>query len=285
MEATPALALGTVAVSPLELATAYTAFATLGDAVRPRLVLEVARPDGRRLWQAEAPERRRVLDPAVAFLVTDVLRDAVTRGTGTAARQALPREVPVAGKTGTTNDASDAWFVGYTPEVVAAVWIGFDQPRPITAAATGGRVAAPVWGRMMARLAEGRPAPRTWTAPPGIVAATVDSDTGLVVADGCEAAYAYREVFLRRHVPAAACPGDMPMIADDEDVWDRPEEDDDRRRAREAYLDSLREEIERRLREHRRRAEEWEEERRDEEKRRRKEQRKRERRRLEEDER
>jgi penicillin-binding protein 1A len=287
MEATPALALGTVAVSPLELATAYTAFATLGDAVRPRLVLEVARPDGRRLWQAEAPERRRVLDPAVAFLVTDVLRDAVTRGTGTAARQALPREVPVAGKTGTTNDASDAWFVGYTPEVVAAVWIGFDQPRPITAAATGGRVAAPVWGRMMARLAEGRPAPRPWTAPPGIVAATVDSDTGLVVADGCEADYAYREVFLRRHVPAAACPGDMPMIADDEDVWDRPEEDDDRRRAREAYLDSLREEIERRLREHRRRAEEWEEDRRDEEKRRRKEQRRRERerRRLEEDER
>ena len=217
MEASPALALGTVAVSPLELATAYTAFATLGDAVRPRLVLKVARPDGRLLWEAGPAERKRVLDPAVAFLVTDVLRDAVSRGTGTAARQALPAEVPIAGKTGTTNDATDAWFVGYTPEVVAAVWVGFDQPRPITAAATGGRVAAPVWGRMMARLVEGRVAPLAWAAPAGIVSATVDSETGLVVAQGCEAAYAYREFFLRRHVPAAACPGEMPMIAGDDD--------------------------------------------------------------------
>ena len=286
MDASPSLALGTVAVSPLELATAYTAFATLGDAVRPRVVLKVVRPDGRVLWEAGPSERRRVLDPAVAFLVTDVLRDAVTRGTGTPARQALPAEIPVAGKTGTTNDATDAWFVGYTPEVVAVVWVGFDQPRPITAAATGGRVAAPVWGRMMARLAEGRRPPRPWTAPPGVVSATVDSQTGLVVADGCEAASAYREVFLRRHVPRAACPDEGPMWADEEGEWERPDDgEDDRRRAREAYLDALREEIERRLREQRRRAEEWEEDRRDEEKRRRKEQRRRERerRRLEGD--
>ena len=285
MDASPSLALGTVAVSPLELATAYTAFATLGDAVRPRLVLKVVRPDGRLLWEAGPSERRRVLDPAVAFLVTDVLRDAVSRGTGTPARQALPPEIPIAGKTGTTNDATDAWFVGYTPEVVAAVWIGFDQPRPITAAATGGRVAAPVWGRMMARLAEGRAAPLPWAMPSGVVSATVDSETGLMVAEGCEAAYPYREVFLRRHVPAAACPGEMPMIAGDGD-WEEPRDDEDEdRRAREVYLDALREEMERRLRDHHRRMEEWEDDRRQEEKRRRREQKRieRERRQLEED--
>jgi membrane peptidoglycan carboxypeptidase len=273
-------------VSPLELATAYTAFATLGDAVRPRLVLKVARADGEVLWEAGPSERRRVLDPAVAFLVTDVLREAVSRGTGTPARQALPADIPIAGKTGTTNDATDAWFVGYTPEVVAAVWIGFDQPRPITAAATGGRVAAPVWGRMMARLVEGRRAPRAWTAPPGVVSATVDSETGLVVADGCEAAFAYREVFLRRSVPAAACPGDMPMVAGEDDGdWEGSRDEDEGRRAREAYLEALREEIERRLRDHRRRVEEAEDARKDEEKRRKREQRRieRERRQLEED--
>jgi 1A family penicillin-binding protein len=279
MDAVPSLALGTVAVSPLELATAYTAFATLGDAVRPRLVLKVARADGRVLWEAGPSERRRVLDPAVAFLVTDVLRDAVSRGTGTAARQALPAAIPVAGKTGTTNDATDAWFVGYTPEVVAAVWVGFDQPRAITGAATGGRVAAPVWGRMMARLTEGRRPPAAWTAPAGVVSAVVDSETGLVVANGCEAAYPYREMFLRRHVPGVACPGEM--MADDDGDWGADDDESDGRRAREAYLDHLREEIERRLREHRRRMEEWEEEqedqRKEDEKRRRREQKRRER--------
>jgi len=287
MDESPSLALGTVAVSPLELATAYTAFAALGDAVRPRLLLKVARPGGQVLWEAGPSERRRVLDPGVAFLVTDVLRDAVSRGTGTAARQALAADIPVAGKTGTTNDATDAWFVGYTPEVVAAVWVGFDQPRAITAAATGGRVAAPVWGRMMARLSEGRPAPRPWTAPVGVVSATVDSETGLVVAAGCEAAYAYREMFLKRHVPAAACPGDMPMIAGDEDgEWERSRDrEEEGRRARDAYLETLREEIERRIRDHRRRVEDREDDRKDEEKRRKRERkrRERERRELEED--
>jgi penicillin-binding protein 1A len=285
MDASPSLALGTVAVSPLELATAYTAFASLGDAVRPRIVLKVVRPDGEVLWEAGPPERRRVLDPGVAFLVTDVLKDAVSRGTGTAARQALADPIPVAGKTGTTNDATDTWFVGYTPEVVAAVWVGFDQPRAITGAATGGRVAAPVWGRMMARLYEGRPAPRPWTAPPGVVSASVDAQTGLVIAEGCEAASPYREIFLRKHVPAAACPGDGWRYADDDDsVWERHE--DEGRRAREAYLDALRDAIEERIRDRRRRREEIEEAREDEEKRRRKERRRRRREREErEDER
>ena len=181
----------------------------------------------------------------------------------------------MAGKTGTTNDATDAWFVGYTPEVVAAVWVGFDQPRPITAAATGGRVAAPVWGRMMARLYEGRRPPTPWKAPPNVVRATVDSDTGLVVTEGCESSYAYNELFLRGHVPAETCPGEWPTEArDDEDVWEDVERR--RRQSREEWLEDLREELERRLRERRRWIEEEEERREDEEKRARRERRRRE---------
>jgi penicillin-binding protein 1A len=275
METSPSLALGTVAVSPLELASAYTAFATLGDAVKPRLVLKVTEADGTALYEAPEPDQRLVLDPAVAFLVTDVLRDAVARGTGTPARQALPAAIPVAGKTGTTNDATDAWFVGYTPEVVAAVWVGFDQPRPITSAATGGRVAAPIWGRMMARLYEGRRPPAPWKAPPNVVRATVDSDTGLVVTEGCQSSYAYVELFLRGHVPAETCPGEWSSEArDDEEVWEDVERR--RRESREQWLEDLRDELERRLRERRRWIEEEEERREDEEKQARKERRRRE---------
>src|SRR6185437_9503750 len=94
---------------------------------------------------------RAALDPAVAFLLTDMLRDVVDRGTGNAVRGVGFRGA-AAGKTGTTNDATDVWFLGFTPRRVAGVWIGFDQPRSIVPGATGGRLAAPVWGRIMRRV-------------------------------------------------------------------------------------------------------------------------------------
>jgi penicillin-binding protein 1A len=168
-------------------------------------VLRVERPDGEVLWEPK-PERRDVLEPAVAYLVTDVLREAIARGTGTAVRQA-GFQGPVAGKTGTTNDGADAWFVGYTPEVVATVWMGFDQPRPIVPQATGGRVAAPVWARMMLRFYQGRPMPKAWAPPSGVLEATIDPATGLVLASGCQSqGGARREVFLARDVPREICP-------------------------------------------------------------------------------
>ena len=126
------MALGTVAVSPVELAAAYTAFAGLGEGVRPRFVVRVDAEDGRVLWQADQPERRHVLDAAVAYVITDALQDVLTRGTGTAVRES-GFKAPAAGKTGTTNDGADTWFVGYTPEIVASVWMGFDRTRPSSA--------------------------------------------------------------------------------------------------------------------------------------------------------
>ena len=210
----PSMALGTVAVSPLELTAAYTAFANLGTGVRPHVVVQVEKPGGDVVWASEV-ESRRVLNPGTAYLVTDALREALRRGTGTAVRQA-GFQGPAAGKTGTTNDGADAWFVGYNPEVVATVWIGFDRMQPIVPKATGGRLAAPVWARIMQRYYQGRPQPQPWAQPDGIVAVAVDPATGLVLAPGClpVTGTPYREIFISSMVPPQSCPtrGDLPPL-------------------------------------------------------------------------
>jgi penicillin-binding protein 1A len=202
----PSIALGTVAVSPLELTTAYTPFAGLGVGTEPRRILSVEDEDGHVLWRPE-PRRHDVLDLGIAYLITDVLTEALERGTGVAAlRGGL--KIPAAGKTGTTNDGADAWFVGYTPDLVTGVWVGFDKPRPILEDATGGRVAAPIWGRIMERFYAGRKPPEPWRRPAGVTAHTVDPITGLLLAKGCASAgTAYEELYLDRATPAAYCPG------------------------------------------------------------------------------
>lgn len=209
----PAIALGTTAVSPLELTAAYTGFASLGQAVEPRLILRVEDEKGKVIWRSE-PRRHSVLDPGVAFLITDVLAESVVSGTGTSIQQ-TGLKAPAAGKTGTTNDGADAWFVGYTPEIAAGVWIGFDKPRPILDKATGGELAAPVWGRMLARVYQGRPAPKPWTAPADVIPHWVDPPTGLVIKEGCapQRGFARPELFLKGKEPAAYCPGKEPPPA------------------------------------------------------------------------
>jgi penicillin-binding protein 1A len=209
----PSMALGTVTVSPVELAAAYTGFASLGEAVKPRFVTRVEGEDGRVLWEAEPSAPRHVLDAAVAYVITDALEDVLTRGTGTAVRDSGFRG-PAAGKTGTTNDGADAWFVGYTPEVVAAVWTGFDRQRPIMDRATGGRLAAPVWARFMLRLYAGRPAPAAWPMPAGVVEGLVDPQTGLLLAQGCRpwSGVAERDLFVQGAVPMTVCPSQGPVL-------------------------------------------------------------------------
>ncbi len=204
--AVPAMALGTVAVSPLELTAAYTTFAGLGERAEPRLILRVEDDNGKVLWRSE-PRRHPVLDPAAAYLVTNVLEDALVRGTGNLVQQ-TGLHAPAAGKTGTTNEGADAWFVGYTPEIVAGVWMGFDQPHPILADATGGRLVAPAWGRMLARVYQKRSQPKPWSLPKGVVSRPVDPPTGLIVAADCNSVNApASELFLAGKEPAAFCPG------------------------------------------------------------------------------
>ena len=148
---TPMLALGIAEATPLELTSAYTAFAGDGHAVAPRFVLRVEDADGRVLWEPEVA-RREVMDPDVAREMTRLLTGVVDEGTGRAVRGAGYRG-PAAGKTGTTDDWTDAWFVGYTTRRVATVWIGFDRPRPIAVRATGGTAPAAAWGAIMRRIA------------------------------------------------------------------------------------------------------------------------------------
>jgi 1A family penicillin-binding protein len=207
MDETPALALGTVAMSPLQLTTAYVPFATLGRTAEPRFVVRVEDEDGRVLWEEAPRPSQQALDPAVAYIVTDILRDAVDRGTGTGVRTAGFRGA-VAGKTGTTNNATDVWFVGYTPELVGTVWIGYDRPTSLGSGATGGGFAAPVWGRIMRQVYADRPAPPAWQAPTGVVARRIDPWSGLVLGEGCHphSGGATTEIFLARSVPATVCP-------------------------------------------------------------------------------
>jgi penicillin-binding protein 1A len=208
MPASPVVALGAIETNPIQLALAFTAFASLGERVtQPRFVLRVEDDHGRVVWQAPSAPREPVFDPGVAYIVTDMLRDAVRRGTGTGALAGGYRG-PLAGKTGTTNDAADAWFVGYTPDVVGVVWVGFDRRRAIASRATGGRIAAPIWGRVVPALYQDREQPADWKRPDGVVARRVDPETGVVLAEGCVPYWSdpVTEYFLARALPAPGCP-------------------------------------------------------------------------------
>ena len=173
----PASAIGASAVHPIELVAAYAAFANLGTAVDPQFVLRVEDRAGRTVWSPQAVAAEPALDPRVAFIVRDMMRDVVERGTAASVRRYLPERIPAAGKTGTTNDNTDVWFIGMTPDLVAGVWLGFDAPQSIMPGAAGGSLAAPIWAQMMARWYGGRSA-EEWLPPPGLVIADLDRDTG-----------------------------------------------------------------------------------------------------------
>jgi penicillin-binding protein 1A len=211
----PAVAIGAGEVSVLEMATAYSTLASLGERPEPRFVTHVTDRHGRIVWQT-SPRSRMAISADVAFLTIDLMRDVVNRGTGSAVRGAGFRH-PVAGKTGTTNESSDVWFVGATPRVGAAIWIGFDERQRIMANATGGRLAAPVWGRVMRSIATDG---GDWTVPPGIERHQVDA-YGNVVGSNCPTYGDLRqEYFLRGTAFTVSCP--EPILGDtlDPDVYD-----------------------------------------------------------------
>jgi penicillin-binding protein 1A len=201
----PMIALGIAEVSPLELTAAYTAFSGGGRAVEPRFVTAVVDVAGDTIW-GQAVRIHEVLDPGVAYLMTDLMRDAVDRGTGRSVRSAGYRGL-ASGKTGTTNDGADAWFIGYTPRITAGFWVGFDRPREIAPRASGGSVAGYAWGRMMRRIqswAGGDP----WQQPSRVVRVSLDPETGLALEEGCEPRRgdSREEFFLRGSTPETTCP-------------------------------------------------------------------------------
>lgn len=197
----PSLALGTGVVSPLDLTTAYTVFPGGGQVVRPRGIVAVFDADGNQVYESE-PQRTRVLSEPVAFQMVSMLRDVIDRGTGTAART-LGVRGEVGGKTGTTDDYHDAWFVGFSTNLVAGVWVGYDQPASIGRDAYAARVALPVWAEFMKRVARERPSGE-FKAPPDMHAEELCKVSYLKPVEGCPV---YTEYFKDGDkVPTELCP-------------------------------------------------------------------------------
>ncbi|MDD5306583.1 MAG: PBP1A family penicillin-binding protein [Deltaproteobacteria bacterium] len=195
----PALALGSSGVTPLEMAGAYASLASHGRSARPWIVKRLVGPDG-----AEIPllghAAEQVITEDEAYVITSLLVSVVEEGTGEAAKR-LGR--PVAGKTGTTNDFKDAWFVGYTPDLAAAVWVGYDDLRPLGRREFGARAALPIWTGFMKQALAGRPA-RGFERPQGVVTARIDPATGLLAYEGEE--NAVDEVFIDGTQPTETAP-------------------------------------------------------------------------------
>lgn len=192
----PASAIGASEVHPIDLVAAYTAFANNGAVVQPRFITRIDDLSGRAVFARPPSTPQQVLDPRVAYIVRDIMTDVANRGSGNAARKAVPSSVPVAGKTGTTNDNVDVWFVGMTPEIVAGVWLGFDRPKTIASGAVGGLLAAPIWGQMVGRYYAGRSS-NGWGPPPeGLVYAELDRGTGDIATPSTPPDARYVEFFM-----------------------------------------------------------------------------------------
>lgn len=206
------LALGTGEVTPLELANAFATFASGGLVGEPVLVERVLDREGNVLEEAR-PRLRPAISPAIAYVLTELLEAVVEEGTARAAR-ALGR--PAAAKTGTTSDGRDAWVAGYTPDLVAVSWVGFDDHRPLGPGETGGRTAMPAWLELMQAAHRGRP-PRDFPVPSGVELVLVDRETGLLAAEGATEETAVIDAFVtgtaptERAVAPGLAPGDMPM--------------------------------------------------------------------------
>jgi penicillin-binding protein 1A len=212
----PATALGASEVKPVELVRAYAAFDNGGALVEPHFIRRIEDKDGNVVWQRDDTGGQRVIQPEEAFVLTSMLRDVVDRGTATPVRAAGFRG-PAAGKTGTTNGATDVWFVGYTPELVGSVWFGFDRPETIVQKASGGTLAAPVWARIMSRIYATRRMPGEWPMPPGVVTEQVDRRTGLALNAGCQGSgQAYTEYFIHNVPMGQPCypAAQGPMVVD-----------------------------------------------------------------------
>ncbi|MEZ4221394.1 MAG: PBP1A family penicillin-binding protein [Polyangiaceae bacterium] len=178
------MALGSYELRPIEIANAYATLASGGTFAPPVIVTQILGPDGKEVALPERVPTRRVMDEAEAYLTTSLMKSVVTEGT---AKRALALGRPVAGKTGTTNRAKDAWFVGYTTDLVAAVWVGYDDALPLGWGEAGGVTALPGWVAFMKGAHAGKPS-TDFTRPAGITVAKIDPASGLLAPPGFEGA-------------------------------------------------------------------------------------------------
>src|SRR5687767_704615 len=211
----PSLALGSGEVTLTSMTAAFATFANDGVVPVPTLIRRVETTDGEVLYTAGSAPQRAVSE-STAFLMTNMLADVVNSGTAWSARR-LGFTLPAAGKTGTTNDYHDAWFVGYTPKLVTGVWVGYDMPKTIISNGYAAELAVPIWGRFM-KTATRNDKPEWFKAPSGLTSATICRLSGALATDACrdeitidddgnvKRSNVYTEYFVRGTEPTTFCP-------------------------------------------------------------------------------
>ena len=200
----PSIFLGSAEVIPIQFVAAYAAFGNGGKRIKPRFINRVEDARGKVLWQARESGEY-TINAGVAYLTLSIMEDVVDRGTAGSIRRA-GFWLPAAGKTGTTNDSKDVWFVGMTPDMVAGVWLGFDTPKTITPSASGGRMAAPIWAEMMKQTYAKKSQPGGWAAPADVVSAPIDMQSGGLATDKCPPESVRIEYFVPGTEPTEYCP-------------------------------------------------------------------------------
>jgi len=195
------LALGTEEVTLNDLVSAYASFANGGMQPKSRTIIRIHERN-RNAWTENPPSLTPVLSPATAFITTQMLKDVMTYGTAKSLEK-FSRERPSAGKTGTTDDYRDAWFIGYTPQMITGVWVGYDKPRPGGKGFTGGAISAPIWGRFMRSVLTAKPAV-DFPKPDTVVSLSIDPATGYLAIPDCPVQR--EELYIQGTEPTEYCP-------------------------------------------------------------------------------
>jgi len=231
----PSLALGAGEVSPLSMARAYNAIANGGMLTDLLPIIAVSNAQDDSIVSKPRANSHRAASEAATFVLTDILRSAIDRGTGQTVRR-LGFTNPAAGKTGTTNDSRDSWFVGFTPRLLAVVWVGFDDNSEH--GLTGASGAAPIWTKFMKCVEDMEPK-IDFVPPPGVVYRDIDISTGLLATSSCPRDLVTREIFVSGYEPITDCTahsGGFSIFRRSEEPKEEPR---DRRKKKEDFLDKI----------------------------------------------
>jgi penicillin-binding protein 1A len=198
----PSIFIGSADTYPVQMIGSYSVFANLGLRTTPHAITKVENAAGKVVWKPDLV-REAVLSPEEAWLMVNMMKDVVIRGTGARIWSSGFR-VPAGGKTGTTNDGADVWFIGYTADLVAGVWMGFDKPQKIKGNAQGGELAAPAWASFMTEVYRRKPQPPDWPRPDGVIVREIDAATGKLATASCMGAIT-TEFFVQGYEPTRTC--------------------------------------------------------------------------------
>ena len=199
----PSIHIGSADVFPIEMIASYTTFANLGVRTSANAIRRVENQQGEVLWEPQ-PERTQVVSSPEAWIMVNMMKDVVIRGTAAGSVGSRFR-VPSGGKTGTTNDGADVWFIGYTADLVAGVWMGFDKPAKIKSNAQGGELAGPAYASFMNEVYRRKPQPPDWPRPEGITTREIDRTTGQLANPYCPLDVIATEYFLFGTEPIQEC--------------------------------------------------------------------------------